>query len=54
MRALWYIAQILGIALAFFLVLLGLDWVAGSVVGQVLAWVFWLVGPALALRWALK
>jgi hypothetical protein len=54
MTALKYLAQIALMAVAFLSLLFAIDWLTRSILADILAWVFFLVGPALLLRWALK
>lgn len=49
-----FVLQIVGMAVAFLGVLFLIDWLSRSIVADVLAWVAFLVGPILGLRWALK
>ena len=53
MKTLWHVIQILGIALAFLVVLLLLDLLAGSFVGVVAVWSALIVG-VFAVRLAMK
>lgn len=54
MKTLWHLIQILGIALAFLVVLLLLDLLAGSLVGLVVAVALVSVGLVVAVKWAMK
>jgi hypothetical protein len=54
MTALKYLAQIALMAFAFLSLLFAIDWLSRSILADILAWAFFLVGPALLLKWALK
>ena len=54
MTVLKYLAQIALMAAAFLSLLFAFDWLTRSILADILAWLFFLVGPALLLRWALK
>lgn len=54
MSAVKYLVQVLAMALGLLVVLFAIDWVSRSIIADILAWVALLVGPVVALRWALK
>jgi hypothetical protein len=54
MTVLKYLAQLALMAFAFLSLLFAFDWLTRSIIADILAWVFFLVGPILGLRWALK
>jgi len=54
MKTLWHLIQILFLALAFLGVLLLIDLVAGSLVGEIVAVGLVSVGLVFAVKWAFK